>query len=94
MHSNQLSTYLHVVGLIKERPLDQWRDTLAVIGSHSQLDEFNDLTCALGKRLNSAGEVPEDMYKLELAVSGLSCLPCILGVSHHCNIGRLLGRRR
>ena len=51
---------LHVAGLIKERPLDQWRDTLAVIGSHSQLDEFNDLTCALGKRLNSAGEVPED----------------------------------
>ena len=34
---------------------------MAVIGSHSQLDEFNDLTCALGKRLNSAGEVPEDV---------------------------------
>lgn len=43
------------VGLVKERPLDQWKETLAVLCSHSNLDEFQGLCDALARRLSGGG---------------------------------------
>ena len=42
-------------GLVKERPLDQWKETLAVLCSHSNLDEFQGLCDALARRLSNGG---------------------------------------
>ena len=44
-----------IVGLVKERPLDQWKETLAVLCSHSNLDEFQGLCDALARRLSGGG---------------------------------------
>ena len=44
-----------VTGLVKERPLDQWKETLAVLCSHSNLDEFQGLCDALARRLSGGG---------------------------------------
>lgn len=43
------------VGLVKERPLDQWKETLAVLCSHSNRDEFQGLCDALARRLSGGG---------------------------------------
>ncbi|KAL3153542.1 hypothetical protein ABBQ38_011870 [Trebouxia sp. C0009 RCD-2024] len=43
------------VRLVKERPLDQWKETLAVLCSHSNLDEFQGLCDALARRLSNGG---------------------------------------
>ena len=43
------------VGLVKERPLDQWKETLAVLCSHSNSDEFQGLCDALARRLSGGG---------------------------------------
>ena len=45
----------HCAGLVKERPLDQWKETLAVLCSHSNLDEFQGLCDALARRLSGGG---------------------------------------
>ncbi|KAL0027638.1 hypothetical protein WJX79_004520 [Trebouxia sp. C0005] len=43
------------VRLVKERPLDQWKETLAILCSHSNLDEFQGLCDALARRLSGGG---------------------------------------
>ena len=48
-------TLVFIAGLVKERPLDQWKETLAVLCSHSNLDEFQGLCDALARRLSGGG---------------------------------------
>ena len=49
------NSLLIVAGLVKERPLDQWKETLAVLCSHSNSDEFQGLCDALARRLSGGG---------------------------------------
>ncbi|KAK9805066.1 hypothetical protein WJX73_010529 [Symbiochloris irregularis] len=43
------------VGLIKSRPLDDWRDTMAILCSFASAEEWTGLCDALAKRLAAAG---------------------------------------
>ena len=49
------SRLLIAPGLVKERPLDQWKETLAVLCSHSNSDEFQGLCDALARRVSRGG---------------------------------------
>lgn len=49
------TAFADAAGLVKERPLDQWKETLAVLCSHSNSDEFQGLCDALARRLSGGG---------------------------------------
>lgn len=45
----------HRAGLVKSRPLDRWRETLALLCAYSEGDDFYALSDLLAKRLAGAG---------------------------------------
>ena len=45
----------HHAGLVKSRPLDRWRETLALLCAYSEGDDFYALSDLLAKRLSGAG---------------------------------------
>lgn len=51
----QLMAGLRAAGLVKSRPLDRWRETLALLSAYSDTDEFCALCDLLAKRLAGAG---------------------------------------
>ncbi len=44
-----------VAGLVRSRPLDKWRETLALLAAYSDAEEFCGLCDLLAKRLAGAG---------------------------------------
>ena len=53
----------HCAGLIKARPLDEWRETMAILCSFSSSDEWSGLCDALA-RMYATSEGPSLMVEV------------------------------